>query len=249
LTHFGVPFVGKGGRVDRNEIFAMLAEGKSDKELMESDFSGYCRMRNGISDYRSMVMPERVSPVEIYLFFGEPGTGKTKFAIQQLGPNYYRMPISKDMWFTKRMAGRTHILIDEFRSNVPLFMLLQLLDENPLEVPNKGGFMWYLPEIIIITTNRSPWDWYNYNNKRDKERKALFRRFDSGGVFRFFKNDEKVPVPQRIDIYDRHAFDYPDSDSDEEQWNIPQGAIDYMARQNHYAQAGMIVQEEEVNVL
>jgi len=57
--------------------------------------------------------------------------------------------------------------------------------------------MWWLPDIIVITTNRSPYDWYNFN-ARDKEREALFRRITKSFVFR--NNAERVPKPVEVDI-------------------------------------------------
>lgn len=210
LTHFGEPFIGKGGRTDRNEIFAIMKAGASRLEMMESDFSGYCRFRQGINDYKSIVSPpRRKEPLEIYLFFGEPGTGKTETATAQLGFDYYRMPISDKLWFTPRFEGKTQILLDEFRANTKLHLLLQLLDKNPLEVENKGGFIWWQPECIIITTNKSPWTWFNYN-ARDFERRALFRRFKA--VYRFDKTEDEKPAPYLIDINDQQAFSYPDPD-------------------------------------
>jgi len=208
LVHFGEPFVGKGGRTDRNEYFAMLKAGKSDLELMEADFSAYCRFRNGTADFRSHTTPERTHPLEIYLFFGPPGTGKSKFAYQQLGQGIYRIPLSDQFWLTPKSSGKKMILVDEFRANMKLYLLLQLLDEYAIEVQRKGGFIWWLPDVIVITTNKSIHNWYKYEN-RDMEKEALFRRFDNGGVFRFEKNDEKIPRPFRIDIWDPVDFEYP----------------------------------------
>lgn len=205
LTHFGVPFVGKGGRTDRNEVYQMLKEGFTDVQLMEADFSQYCRFRNGIADYRSYQRPERKDPLEIYLFFGEPGTGKTKFAIQQLGKDYYRLPVSQHFWLTPSMCGKKMVLIDEFRANLPLHLLLQILDENPVEVARKNGFVWWCPDVVVITTNRSPWRWYDYN-ERDMERQALFRRFTGTYIFR--KNVDKVPRPEEVSIESSHLFEY-----------------------------------------
>lgn len=207
LIHYGEPFVGKGGRTDRNEYFALLKSGMTDFELMEADFAGYARFQRATAAYRSHVAPVRKAPLEIYLFFGEPGTGKTDFAYEQLGDDLYRLPVSADLWFTPSLANKTKILLDEFRANTKLWILLQLFDKRPIEVANKGGFLWYCPEVIVITTNRSPWDWYNYV-ARDKEREALFRRFT--GCYRFEKNDEKIPCPREVDINNRRAFLYED---------------------------------------
>lgn len=206
LFHFGEPFIGKGGRTDRNECYKMLKEGATDMQLMEADFSTYCRFSRGIAEYRSLVRPpDRSGPLEVVLFYGEPGAGKTEFAIQQLGVDYYRLPLSDNFWLTPAVAGKKMILLDEFRANMKLAMLLQLLDKYPIEVAKKGGFTWWMPDVIVITTNISPWNWYDYNN-RDMEREALFRRFTA--CYRFFKNPERVPRPVEIDIENPADFSY-----------------------------------------
>lgn len=202
LAKFGREPVGKGGRTDRNELFQSLKEGASDLDLMNDDFSGYCRYRNGIADYRSLTPPTRTTPLEIILFYGAPGCGKTELATSQF-PNTYRLPIGKDFWLTPYAIGKKHILIDDFKANLGLADLLQILDKNPVEVPRKGNFVWWCPDTIIITTNRSPHDWYNYNT-RDFEKEALFRRFSA--CYRFAKNPERIPRPVEIDIHDARDF-------------------------------------------
>lgn len=218
MTHFGEPFIGKGGRTDRNELYGMLKSGSQDQELMEADFSAYNRFHKGINDYRSLQRPTRVDPFELYLFFGEPGCGKTEFAIQQLGPEYYRLPVSDKLWLTPSCTGKKFMLLDEFRgraSKASLANMLQMFDKYPIECEKKGGFCWWMPSVIIITTNVSPHDWYSYD-RRAKEKRALFRRFT--GVYRFDRNPEKIPCPVEIDINDHNAFTLVDSEEDEDHY-------------------------------
>lgn len=63
----------------------------------------------------------------------------------------------------------------------------------------KGGFQWWCPDVIVITTNKSPWDWYQYVS-RDYEREALFRRIETGGAYFFRKNAEKS-LYRKLSIY------------------------------------------------
>lgn len=196
LVEFGERPLGKGGRADKNEFYRKIKEGLTRKELMEYDFAAYTRFRRGLDDYEAFNPPVRTEKVEVILFFGEPGCGKTELAESQFTPSY-RVPIGEKFWLTPWAIGKKHIIIDDFKRNLRLTDLLQLLDNYVLEVERKGAHIWWCPETIIITTNVDPYLWYKYND-REYEREALFRRFTA--CYRFWKNAEKVPRPIEIDI-------------------------------------------------
>lgn len=205
LVEFGVKPVGRGGRSDREVVYELLKDGANDLQIMETDFAKYCRFMKGIDRFRALCKPQQ-APKEVYLFYGPPGCGKTELALAQFKDSY-RMPIGKGFWFTPTALNAKHVVIDDFKSNISLCDLLQLLDVYPIEVEVKGGHLWWSPETLIITTNRSPHDWYDFST-RDFEKQALFRRFT--GMFRFSKNDEKIPKPIEIeDMYNPQAFKDP----------------------------------------
>lgn len=187
---------GQGTRHDLTDFFEQVKAGKSDLELMEYDFKTYSKVMKSVDRFRSLNKPKRLeqTKLEVFLFFGKPGTGKTELALSQFEDSY-RLPIGRGFWLTPSAVGKKHIVIDEFKSNIGLTDLLQLLDKYPIEVERKGDHLWWCPDTIIITTNRSPWDWYNYND-RDFEREALFRRIDY--CYQFKKNADLVPKPEEL---------------------------------------------------
>jgi hypothetical protein len=196
-----------GQRTDIVDFRNAIMEGKSDKELWEAFPNSMCRYRNMPADIRSINPPERKSFLEVYLFYGPPGTGKTEYARKLAIDNGYvpyEPPLGKDFWLTKWMYGKEFIILDEFKSNMSLKDLLKLLDQIPIEVPIKNGFMWWCPKYIIITTNVSPWNWYQYKD-RDFEREALFRRIYE--TYFFQKNDDREPRPEEADISDKASFE------------------------------------------
>lgn len=207
LVEFGTKPVQNGARADKNEIYALAKKGASILEIMDHDFAAYCRFRVGLSDYFSLVQPKRADGVEleVILFFGEPGCGKTELALAQF-EDTYRLPIGDKFWLTPSALGKKHILIDDFKSNLSIESLLQLLDKYAVEAERKGAHIWWNPDSVIITTNRSPHDWYpkSYAQK-DWAKEALFRRFTA--CYRFYKNEEKVPRPIEIDISNPNHFD------------------------------------------
>lgn len=62
-------------------------------------------------------------------------------------------------WFGGVEQGRV-LLLDEFVGQVPINFLLQLLDPYPFRLPTKGGFTPAFYEIVFITTNLDPSQWY-----------------------------------------------------------------------------------------
>lgn len=59
---------------------------------------------------------------------------------------------------------------------MPLTQLLRILDIYPIQVPTKGSFCWFRPEVILVTTNTQPESWYDYEKRQDSWA-ALRRRF------------------------------------------------------------------------
>lgn len=49
-----------------------------------------------------------------------------------------------------------------------------------------GGFVWWNPDIIYLTSNAHPMNWYDYSKREDKEA-ALRRRFTK--IIEFKEND------------------------------------------------------------
>lgn len=85
--------------------------------------------------------PERTTPLEVYIFYGPPGVGKSEFARAQAklaGYKPYVLPIGKDFWITPAMCGKKYVILEDFKSNIGLKDLLNLLDKYPIEVPMKG---------------------------------------------------------------------------------------------------------------
>ena len=76
-------------------------------------------------------------------------------------------------------------MLDDFcgaASHITLGFLLQLLDRYTVMVPTKGGFTWWIPEHVYVTTNVFPRDWYKWEGRLSQYR-ALARRFSEVLVF------------------------------------------------------------------
>lgn len=115
----------------------------------------------------------RKEELRVLVYYGKPGTGKTRRAYEQY-PDIYAIPLGKDIWFNG-YNEQEEVLIDDFCGQMQLKDTLRLLDRYPIQVPTKGGFTWWMPNTIIITTNLHPREWYDYSTRKDSE-DALKRR-------------------------------------------------------------------------
>lgn len=164
---------GPGSRTDVAAFQKLVKEGKSDLELMEVDFNAYNRFSKTVDRYRLYNPPVRREELNVHLFFGSPGVGKTRMAYE-LMPNLYAFPIGQQLW-SDGYAGQTEVLVDDFSGQMRLVDTLRFLDRYPIQIPKKGGFNWWCPNYIVITTNIHPSKWYKYEDRMEQEA-ALRRR-------------------------------------------------------------------------
>lgn len=132
-------------------------------------------------------------PPEVYWFYGPTGTGKTRTAYKEAKeeyPNSYWISHESSEWFDGYTDQRCCIL-DDIRSNTwPMPRLLRILDRYPIQVPIKGGFVWWRPERIYITAPGRPEDIYkNYTTGQPFDHiEQLIRR-----VTKFVSFEETEP--------------------------------------------------------
>lgn len=102
--------------------------------------------------------PRRDTVPEIHVRWGAPGTGKTRFAVENgaaiLG------------WRTPFMLGyrgvEEVVCIDDFNPHdMPRAVFLQLTDRYHCTVEVKGAVLPWNPKVIYITSNYDPRGWYS----------------------------------------------------------------------------------------
>jgi len=105
--------------------------------------------------------------------YGKTGTGKSRYAHEQL-PNAYTKS-SSDKWWDG-YDGHDEVILDDFRGDWMKFAeLLTLLDRYEKRIEYKGGTRQFLAKKIIITSCRSPQECYQ---QTDENTNQLLRRLD-----------------------------------------------------------------------
>jgi len=75
-------------------------------------------------------------------------------------------------------GGQRDVIIDDFYGGLRFSFMLQLLDRYPLRLQTKGGSVVLLATRFVITSNKHPSDWYNYDKFGQHAWPAFNRRID-----------------------------------------------------------------------
>lgn len=179
-TEFGSLPQGRGERTDLQAIFSTLDEGGTPQEVARAYPEAWARYFRAVDRYYLEFAPVRDWPMEVRVFYGEPGSGKTSAVYAEARTRGYRVyPVmapnvtNGSVWFDG-YSGQEIVLLDDFYGWLPWTFLLTLLDRYPLNVQFKGGVQPFRSRIICFTSNEHPRFWYNYGGRMQYS--ALARR-------------------------------------------------------------------------
>ncbi len=203
-TEYGNIRPGQGTRTDLNAVRDDIIAGTlNELELVDAHFSAYAKYHRFFGMYRELRRRYTEDPSyarkRVVYYGGSTGTGKTAKALGLLrglfaGYEIYIRPSTTGSvaWFPNLSVEHRGMIIDEFRSDISLTVMLRLLDGYPYQVETKGGFIdtRYI-KVIIITSNYMPWELYP--KTEEKYKKPLYRRIDE--CYWFEKGTNQCPMP------------------------------------------------------
>lgn len=171
-----------GKRTDLHDVAELIQSGGTLRQVIDQHPVSFIRYSRGISALLSYTSPRRPDPPQVYLFYGPTRCGKSRLARSYDGTNdFWVSPVGAGAQWFDGYCGQSTAIFDDFggkTSKCGLTDLLQILDRYPVQIPIKGGFVWFNPNIIIITTNIHPKDWYDYST-REEHFEALKERFSA----------------------------------------------------------------------
>lgn len=169
---------GKGSRTDLREVAEKIKNGVSFRSIAEDHPTTVLRYGSGVLRLKNFYRPKNREAPEIHVFWGPTGSGKTK-RVWEFTKHDELWVHPGDRWFDG-YDGHLAVLFDDFDGGwFKLTYLLKLLDRYIFQVPVKGGYVWWYPKQIYITSNLHPKDWYNNTNKEHVS--ALLRRLNEFG--------------------------------------------------------------------
>lgn len=203
INHW-VPASGQGHRSDLDAVVEAIESGHGMKELAASHPKSIILYSRGIRSLINLKSRPRTTAPRVLLFYGPPGCGKTRKAYED-DPDLWASPLSGGQWFDGYCGEKTALLDDYAgaKSGFSLTASLRLLDRYELQVPFKGGFIWWRPTTIVLTTNYHPREWFKWD-EREPQYGALQRRFSA--VLRWRSGSlgpELVEIPTGLAILGR----------------------------------------------
>jgi len=171
---------GQGTRTDWSMVRSSIEKGASELDLALEYTGLFIRHYKGMTKIRKLIRDSNAHPyrqVKAICYWGPSGTGKTfriydryKGDIKRL----YRPDLStQTVWFDG-YDGQEAILFDDYKGQIPLQSLLQILDPYPKNLPVKGDFVLARYTRVFFTSNTDPSGWYPYAS--NEEQSALHRR-------------------------------------------------------------------------
>lgn len=154
-----------GTRSDIHAAVAVLHGGGSMRELAEEHPGVYVRYFKGLHAYRDITSPPKVRTwhTHVTIYWGPSGTGKSRRAFHEAGPDAYIMmkPNCKTVWFSG-YTGQENIVFDEFYGWCPRDLMQRLCDRYPLLLQTGNGLTTQcLARRIWITSNANPESWWS----------------------------------------------------------------------------------------
>lgn len=175
----------QGHRSDLESVSVDVLAGKPIRYIAKTYPASFIRYNRGIKALRfhTLEIPDWRS-VRTLVLHGTTGSGKTRLARHignERGGGVYciRQPEGSQTWWDGYDGQRT-LIIDEFYGWFKWSLFLGVLDGHELRLPVKGDHSYALWDLVIITSNREPIQWYERGIPPELKRRIGRTEFLSG---------------------------------------------------------------------
>lgn len=179
----------QGKRNDLADLSAaILGEGMSVPEVIRTFPSEFLRYSRGVERMcfiRDSGLRREFRRVQVVVYWGVPGTGKTRKAIDDAQNDFFILEVTgSTLWFDGYNGERT-LILDDFGGGITLPRLLRILDGHPLRLDVKGSFTYAAWTTVVITSNVHPGAWYSRDAYGGPDRRPVSGPVDEtpdGGI-------------------------------------------------------------------
>lgn len=144
----------RNAAADWEQVWDAAKRGRVEEIPADIRIRNYSALRRIEKDFLQPVAVVR----EVFVFWGAPGTGKSRRAWEEAGLDAYpKDPCTK---FWDGYQGGENVVIDEFRGEINISHVLRWFDRYPVNVECKFGAVTLRAKKIWITSNVDPREWY-----------------------------------------------------------------------------------------
>ncbi|GHV17829.1 hypothetical protein FACS18949_14800 [Clostridia bacterium] len=169
----------QGQRNDLKDIYDALRDGKTAHEIVQENPT-LILQSDKIERARQFLLNEQYKlefrKLDVSYVFGRTATGKTRFIMETYGyDNVYRTTSYRNCF--DRYNGQKVLLLDEFRGELPLSFMLNVLDGYPLSLNARYTDRQACYDKVFIVSNedlRGLYTWERLNQRDSYE--AFLRR-------------------------------------------------------------------------
>lgn len=143
----------QGKRSDLEEVKALIDGGASVESIADSHFSDWCRYRQSFKEYSLMRSKKRSWQTTVTVYWGPSGTGKTRRAAYEAGPNaYWLNNTGGNVLWWDGYDGQEVVVIDEFYGWIKYTDMLRIIDRYPyaVQVMRPALLMSMLRSVIVL---------------------------------------------------------------------------------------------------
>lgn len=148
----------QGHRSDIEEAVRIADIYKDPRDVAEHCPHEYVKYHRGLERYINVRWhrPQMRPNMKNIYIHGPTGSGKTKYVFDRHHPEEIYIKDPSHKWWDG-YTGHPVILIDDIRHSIESFdYMLRLLDRYPFQGEVKGGTVGLNPEVIYLTSDRSP---------------------------------------------------------------------------------------------
>lgn len=192
------------GAGERTDLHRAAEELMRSGDIRAIDPAVFIKYASGCLKLAALAPPPRRDNLKVITIIGTTGIGKS-YSVHDLYPDVFVVNMGNSGLWWDGYTGQPAIMFEEFKGQVQLQKMLQILDPYPLRLEIKGGLVPARFTIVFITSNTMPKDWYeNKDGRRDAELKALDRRLDTESAtnknpIRFIHVDTREELHRRLD--------------------------------------------------
>ncbi len=158
---------GAGG--DLGQAVLAIKEGMEIWDVMDQFPEQYVNFGDKLRGYALELKGKRIWPMEIEIFVGTTGTGKSYTAHSE-NPNAYSAPWpTGGRWWWPKYEGEEVVILDEFCHQIKISVMMTMFDRYSWKIESKGNNFEFVSKKIVITTNLDPKMWFPNVKKSSKD--------------------------------------------------------------------------------